>query len=89
MQTGNEPIYQIMGILLGSIAVMFGIRLLIKPATLSRNSYIYRYILRLWQVYGRWDSEIATTNRLSNKHIQYYGLLLMTLGILSILVMLS
>ena len=65
-------------VFMGAISVILGLRMLLKPASLSKNSIMYRYMFRRYFRYL--DKEVERTGKLPHKYIQIYGSILMVLG---------
>lgn len=80
MKEIDNPFNFGVAVFMGIVSTMLGLRMLLKPASLSRNSIMYRYMFRRYFRYL--DKEVERTGKLPQKYIQIYGLILAILGLL-------
>ncbi|HQE94050.1 MAG TPA: hypothetical protein PLH19_13910 [Anaerolineae bacterium] len=63
-----------------AMLIIQGLRMLVKPASIHENTLTYRYIFQ--RFFRHLDKEVERTGKLTYKHIQIYGLILMVSGLL-------
>lgn len=66
--------------IVSAMSIIQGLRMLVKPASIRKNSLMYQYMLHRFFRYL--DREVKRTEELTHKHIQVYGLSLVLFGLL-------